>query len=366
MKFSCVKTDLERAAIVAERFTGKQTTLPALGQVLVSADANGIMITGTNLEHAVEIRVPARVMQQGRVSVPAKIFALLLQSLSEGQIECRGEKGSLYVKTDSRESRINGAGADDFPLIPTIKKTGGFSVDAVSLGRALSRVLPAVSLSDFKPELSGVFFRAGKEEVTLCATDTFRLAEATVPMEKNSADGAVSFILPHRSAVELSRLVDGEEGGVTISAGENQITAEVGRALLTSRLADGAFPDYKAIIPSGFATSAYLAKEDMIRGVKAASIFSSKLQEITVRLSGKEVEIRATNPEVGEYRTEYPASLSGREIALSFNWRYFLDGLQQLEDNDIFFGCNDTGTPALLRNKSNSAFAYVVMPIRLT
>lgn len=366
MKFSCAKNDLERAATIAERFTGKQISLPALGQVLVSVAGGEMTVSATNLEHAVELRVPARVAIEGRVAVPAKIFSLLLQSLGEGPVYGRGEKGNLHLKTDTRESRMNGASADDFPIIPKIKKTGGFSLDASLLGRALSRVLPAASQSDFKPELAGVFFHAGKEELTLCATDTFRLAEAAVPLAESRDDGAVSFIIPHRSAVELSRLMDGEDGMAEISVGENQVAAEVGRATITSRIIDGSFPDYKAIIPSGFATSAYLKKDEIIRGVRAASIFSSKLQEVAVRLGAKALEIEAKNPEVGEYRTEYPASLSGREAALSFNWRYFLDGLQQLEDEEIFFGCNDVGAPAMLRNKSHSAFIYVVMPIRLT
>lgn len=365
MKFSCAKSDLERAAVIAERFTGKQQALPVLGHVLIAAGSTGLTLTATNLEHAVELSVPARVGHEGRVSVPAKILASLLQSLGDAEVQGSAESGNLHIRTHSRESRLNGSPTDDFPLVPKVKKTGTFSAEAASVARALARVLPAVSSSEFKPELSGVFFRAGKEDLTLCATDTFRLAEAVVPLVKNDAD-TPSFILPHRSAAELSRILEGEDGAVSLSVADSQVAVHTSRGVLTSRLIEGAFPDYKAIIPTRFATSAYVSRDDISRGVKAASIFASKLSEINVRLGTKHIEIKAANPDVGEYRTEYPAALNGKEIAMSFNWRYFLDGVGQLDDEEIFFGCNDAASPALMRNKSHSAFTYVVMPIRLT
>lgn len=373
MKFSCAQQDLERAAAIAERFTGKQLALPALANVLLAADGKGLMLTATNLEHAVQVRVAARVGREGRVTLPARVFATLLQSLGDGDVHGEGEQGNLRLTTARRNVRINGMPADDFPPIPKIKKTAGFSAPALLLARGLSRVLPAVSSSEFKPELAGVYFRQGKDDVTLCATDTFRLAEAVVPLA-HPGDGlpgreqgaGVSCILPHRPATELARLLDGEDGDVAVAVGDNQLTAETRRGTLTSRLVDGAFPDYKAIIPARFATSAYLSREDAVRGVRAASIFASKLQEITLRLQEKRMDIRAANPDVGEYHVEYPASLAGKETAMSFNWRYVMDGLQQLDDEEVFFGCNDAGAPALIRNKSHAAFTYVVMPIRLT
>ncbi|TSD05031.1 MAG: DNA polymerase III, beta subunit [Parcubacteria group bacterium Greene0714_36] len=373
MKFTCVKTDLERAAEIAERFTGKQSALPVLGQVLLTAHAKGVTLVATNLEHAAELSVPARVMSEGRVSVPAKIFASLLQSFGDGEVRGEGERGNLRLSTDSRESRLNGSLAEDFPIIPKVKKTDGktyavFSLDSALLGRALTRVLPAVSVSEFKPELSGVFFGVEKNNLTLAATDTFRLAESVLPFLKNNnhTETEASFILPHRSATELSRLLEGGDGTVTVTVGDNQMSAETSRGVLTSRLIEGSFPDYKTIIPTRFATSAYLTRDNAARGVRAASIFASKLQEINVRLSQKQIEIKAANSDIGEYRTEYPASLTGKEIAMSFNWRYFLDGIQQMDDEEIFFGCNEVSSPALIRNKSHGAFTYVVMPIRIT
>ena len=101
-------------------------------------------------------------------------------------------------------------------------------------------------------------------------------------------------------------------------------------------------------------------------GIRSASIFASKLQETTVSFSSRGLEIAAATPDVGDYRVTVPAAFSGKEISMSFNWRYLLDGAQSLEDEELFFGCTQESSPALLRNKSHQRFSYVVMPIRLT
>lgn len=366
MKFSCDKIELERVVGMAERFTGKNVALPILGHVLLAADQNTLTVTATNLEHAVEFRVPSRVARAGKISVPAKIFSSLLQSFSGEKIEAEGERGNLHIRTQGRTSRLNGANPDDFPIIPKIKKTETVSVEALALAKTLSMTLPAASASEFKPELAGVFFKVGKDALTLCATDTFRLAESAVPLAKENADAHTPFIVPHRPAQELARILEGEEGEVSLSLGDNQLLAETGRGKVISRLIEGNFPEYKTIIPTHFTTSAHLERDEIIRGIRAASIFASKLAEVTLRFGPKQVQISAANPEVGEYHTEHAAALNGKEIAMSFNWRYFLDGIQALEDEEMFFGCNQESAPALLRNKSHTSFSYVVMPIRLT
>lgn len=365
MKFSCLTAHLMRAAGIAERFCGKNIALPALSHVLIEADGSVITVTATNLEHAVEWRVPGRVARKGRVCVPAKVFSSLLQSFGDEKIEAEEERGALRLKTQSRDGKVNGISAEDFPLVPKVKKIASFSIGASVFAGNLARVLPAVSGSEFKPELAGVFMRAVGDTLTLAATDTFRLAEYTMSLAKSVGDAPPS-IIPERTAQEMARILDNDEGGAEISSGENQMVVELADGKIVSRLIGGNFPDYRAIIPTRFTTSAYIKKNELLAGIRSASIFASKLQEATVRFSSGGLEIVSANPDVGDYRVTVPAAFEGEEIAISFNWRYLLDGVQSLEDEEIFFGCTQESSPALLRNKSHQRFSYVVMPIRLT
>ena len=366
MKFSCITSHLTRAAGIAERFCGKNIALPALSHVLIEAEGNTITVTATNLEHAVLWRVPGRVAHKGKVCLPAKIFSSLLQSFGDEKIEAEEEHGNLRLKTESRDGKINGISVDDFPLVPKVKKTATFSIAAPVLAENLSRTLPAVSGSEFKQELAGVFMHAGGDTLTFAATDTFRLAECALPLATVMSGDAVSCIIPERTAQEMTRILDHDAGSAEVSLGENQLLVEVAEGKIISRLIEGNFPDYRAIIPTRFTTSAYIKKNELLAGIRSASIFASKLQETTVRFSSRGLEIAAANPDVGDYRVMVPAAFEGKEIAMSFNWRYLLDGVQSLEDEELFFGCTQESSPALLRNKSHQRFSYVVMPIRLT
>ena len=366
MKFSCITSHLTRAAGIAERFCGKNIALPALSHILVEAEGNIITVTATNLEHAIAWRIPGRVARGGKVCVPAKIFSSLLQSFGDEKIDAQEERGALRLRTESRDGKINGISAEDFPLVPKVKKTATFSIDASALAQNLGRALPAVSGSEFKPELAGVFMRAAGDTATLAATDTFRLAECVIPLAPVMRGDAVSCIIPERTAQEMARILNDGVGSAAISLGENQLLVEVAEGMIISRLIEGNFPDYRAIIPARFTTSAYIKKNELLAGIRAASIFTSKLQETTVRFSSAGVTIAAANPDVGDYRVTVPAAFEGKEIAMSFNWRYLLDGVQSLEDEEIFFGCTQESSPTLLRNKSHQRFSYVVMPIRLT
>ena len=100
--------------------------------------------------------------------------------------------------------------------------------------------------------------------------------------------------------------------------------------------------------------------------VRTSSIFSSKLQDVGLRITSKEVEIAAANQEVGNFKTTIPAAVSGNEISLHFNYRYLLDGLNVMDEGEFYLGANSEHTPSIIKNKNDSSFTYVVMPIRIS
>lgn len=362
MKFSCVKEHLAWALAAAERFTGKNLALPVLGNVLLGTQKNTLTVSATNLEYAIEVSVPGRGAGDGVVCVPSKVASALLQSIGEEKVDLEVKQGNLLVRTDTRDTRINGLPADDFPTIPKVKKTHGFWVEGTYLKKGLERVLPAVSPSEFKPELAGVQFSVVGTTLRLAATDTFRLAEANLPVQRKDEKENFSFILPLRTGQEIARLSGGEEVRVVI--GENQAEFVSPPARVVSRLIEGRFPDYTAIIPKNFVTSSFLGHKALLDSIRASSIFASKLQEVHFSFAGGELEVSAANPDIGEYRTQLPAPATGKNTEASFNYRYLLDGLNSLDDEEIFVGVNGGDGPALIRNKTGDDFLYVLMPIR--
>jgi len=254
---------------------------------------------------------------------------------------------------------------DDFPLIPKIKKNLSFVIDSTLLKHGLEQVIPSVSTSEFKPELSGVQFLVGPKDLRLASTDTFRLAERTVPISERTKGDTSSFVVPQRVVLEVSRTLE-ENEDVKISIGENQVLVESGPTRVTARLIEGSFPEYSGIVPKSFEATCFISRQDLISAIRSASIFSSKIQEVSLNFSDKKLEISSLNQEVGENKSAIPLLFTGKETKISFNYRYLLDGLGSLMEDEIFLGVNGEASPSLLKEKSGGSFFYVLMPIRLS
>lgn len=364
MKFICARENLERAFAIAERFTGKNLTLPILGNMLLEVRENTLMVTATNLEYAVQLTISGNGGKAGKASVPAKIASALVQSMRDDKIQLEEKGGNVVMKSDTRDARLNGMPANDFPLMPTIKKSASFEIGALELQSGLASVLPAVSLSEFKPELAGVNCKVGLRALHLAATDTFRLAEKITPLSRAGEEPQFSFILPQRIASELSRILDGEEQ-VSISLGDNQALIEYQGMRIISRLIEGNFPEYGAIIPNQFGTTCFFKRTELLQAVRSSSIFASKLQDVTLSFTENECEISSANQEIGEYHTRLPIALSGKEARVSFNYRYLMDGLTLLQGDELFFGMNNETAPALMHDRTDNTLLYVIMPIRV-
>ncbi len=364
MKFTCNTYELERALTSAERFTGKNLTLPVLGSVLLEVRGEKLCLTATNLEYAIQITVEGSGSKEGRVCVPAKVASSFLQSVREDTILLEERQGNLEIKTSARETRVNGVSAEDFPLIPTIKAAHSFSVNGFEFKRGIERVLPAVSFSEFKPELSGVYCKITPHEGRVAATDTFRLAEQLIGPGAGLKE-TVSFILPYRLAQEFVR-VAGDAAELAVVLGENQILFKFGPVNIISRLVEGNFPEYQAIIPKKLETSCYLKKDELMNAVRTSSIFSSKLQDVGVCIKSKEAEITSSNQEVGDFKTIIPAAVSGNEVMVHFNYRYLLDGLNVVDEDEFYLGLNGDNSPSIIKNKNDTSFTYIISPIHIS
>lgn len=365
MKGTINTSDLAKAVNHAERFTGKNITLPILSHILLDIKQDVLCITATNLESAIELTLHGSGFSPGRVCVPAKVFSLFIQSIKDERVQLEDRQGSLVIKTHTRDTRINGAVSDEFPLIPRIKKLNSLTINSSLFCEGIGRVLPAVSMSEFKPELGGVFVNISPTSIKLAGTDTFRLAEKTILFESKKQLDPFSFIMPYRISQEIIKVFHGE-GELSISTGENQVVLESDGCVILSRLIEGNFPEYSAIIPKNFETSCFVEKDAFVNAVRASSIFASKLQEVTTGVKNQHIEIQSLNQDIGEYKNIIPCSPSGKDMVAGFNYRYLLDGLQAVDEEHIFFGLNGEQSPSLIKNKSDNSFFYVVMPIRLS
>lgn len=364
MKITCTIENIKSAVMVAERFTSRHITLPILSHILCRVDEKKILLVATNLEVGVEYQVAGKIQKPGAIAIPAKQFSQLLTSLQGETVVIEGKVNQLFLHTPTTNITVLGLNAGDFPNLPSIKKEHSFLLPAQELLTALEAVTPAAATSDIKPELSGVFFALDKNSLVLASTDSFRLAEKKIS-DVEGGQERLECILPLRTAQEVMRTLPADGGGdIRVIIGEHQVVFEWGSVRILSRLIDGAYPPYQNIIPSSFETTLLVNREDFLKKIRLAAVFSSRLNDVTLRFSPTELEVVTANVETGSTSARLGAKGRGASGSTVFNYRYLSDGLAAAGGENVILNLNGVSGPTLIQNPGDASYRYLVMPIR--
>jgi len=369
MKIICLQENLKNGLNATERIIGKNLTLPVLNNILLKTDKGKLKISSTNLEVGINYWILGKIEKEGEITVPAKILSGLINQLPNEKIEIETKDDIINLKCKNYKAKIKGLAANEFPIIPKVQSQAEIKVGKDQLKIGLSQVAGMSAVSEIRPEISGVLFIFNKNSLKLVATDSFRLAEKTIFL-KNGFEGQM--IVPQRTALELARLLSektsGEEKGVmaNILFGAGQAMFDLGYVQLVSRLIDGQYPDYRQIIPTSFQTKITIEKEELLKNIRLASLFSSKINDIQLKVfpQKKLVEIFSQNIDIGENVSHLKADIEGKQTSVAFNWRYLSDGLNNISDNKVFWGLNGETAPSVLKPIGDETYTYVVMPIR--
>ena len=239
-------------------------------------------------------------------------------------------------------------------------------LDGEVFKETLLKTVVASEVSDLRPEISGVLLVVEPSMLKVVATDSFRLAEATLSGEsmKNTFDKGFKITIPLKTAQELARIL-GDKEKVRFFTDETQIVFESESLKLVSRVIDGKFPDYDAIIPKDIDTKVVVSREELISGIKLAGSFAGRNSEVVVSVKdGKVLEIYSGDSHIGENKYIIPAKASGPEMEIAFNWQYLLEGIRNEDSKDVILGLNGEESPTVIRSTEDSNYFYILMPIK--
>ncbi len=379
MKVSCTQENLTRGLAITSHVSTKNVNLPILNHVLIKSDGGGVQLISTNLEIAVMCNVRGKVEQEGEYTVPSKLLYDFVNLLPNDRVDLDLVDEGLAISCGRTKTKVRGAIAGEFPLVPPAGEGAIYRVSAQALGRALAQVLFSAATNEARPELAGVFMaftKAGGGLLTLAATDSYRLAERTI-QAGGPVDDERSIIVPQRTLAELARIFsvfrDDVEAPdqVEINLSDNQVVFRYGSVQLTSRTIEGPYPDYKQIIPTDTKTKMVLDRAALIQAVKGASLFAkSGLYDVTVRaVPGAGAEVSASDATRGENVMNLEGEVTGAENSAVLNFRYLLDGLGAISSEKVRLELVDGANPCLVLPEGASgeaaeAYRYVVMPIR--
>lgn len=366
MKLSCFKEDLREAVLICERISGKNLNLPILSNILLDAEGKDLKLISTNLELGVEIIIPAKIENKGKITILSNIFNNFLSNLSGSeQINLENQNNNLIISTKNNSTLIKSQSTDDFPNIPKLKSDNKLSIPVNDFISGLKMVFYSCALSDIKPEINSVYLYSNKNEmITFTATDSFRLAEKKISYFFPEFG---PILIPFKTVVEIIRIFDGKDGKIDLLFNKNQINIKKDNIVFVSRLTDGIFPDYNQIIPKKFTTDVIISKEFFIGSLKISSIFSGKLNELSVSVVSGEnfLTIKTSNNELGENISKIPAKITGESIKITFNHKYINDCLINIKSDEIILRFSGENKPLLITGTRDGTFQYLVMPMNV-
>ncbi len=371
MKIISLQKNLKNSLYLVSHIAQKNTSLPILNNILFSATEGVIKLITTNLELGITSILRGKIEKSGSFTVDAKIISEYISLLNNEKVELNLNKDNeLTVECGSYKTKIKGMSAEEFPLIPKIDQINFIKIPINELKKALSQVVFTVSNDEARVELSGVLFLLNNEIMTIVGTDSYRLAEKKIKIETDLSD-IKQFIIPVKTIQELIRIISSDQGDdelvndVMFYASDNQCLFVVGGTEIVSRLVDGHYPDYQQIIPQKHVCSFSIDKDEILRAVKAAAIFSRNgINDINFSFSKKGLLIFSSSSQTGEHEALLIGDLSGQETDITLNYRYVLDGLTALNSSKINFKIIDNQTPCVLQGEEEKDYRYIIMPIK--
>jgi len=387
MKFSCTQENLNQGLNIVSHIASKSTSLPILNNVLIKAEKGVLSLTTTNLEMGINAIMRGKIEKEGSYTVSSKLFNDYIGLLPNQKVDIEVKDDFLQIKMEEQETKIKGNSAEEFPLIPQVEKKNPYVCKIQDLLKAISQVIFAVSVSETRPEISGIYLSFAGDELILASTDSYRLAEKKIKLkEKVKADKEV--IVPARTVSELYRILSGlatqselsqEEAAnndkIEIYFEDNQVLFVFDNVELVSRIIEGQYPNYKQIIPTNHKTKAIITITDFIKAAKTAALFSrTGIYDINLEFKAGKLTVSSTNNQLGENKSRVESKIEGDDNKIVVNYRYLLDGLQNIDSSDVIFEMIDNNNPCLLRSAESLSekkeaiasedYLYIIMPIK--
>lgn len=363
MKIEVLQEQLLGGLGVVSRAVASRAQLPVLSHILIEAKSGGLTLSATDLEIGIKVGVSAKVVEEGTVAVPAKMFMEFLGSLNPGKVEIHLEKETLVLTAPGYRGKFQTIDSDDFPKIVEVdSKTEICKIESKELLIAVDRVAFASAKDTLRPVLTGVLWEFKGKKVRLVSTDGFRLAVEDLATE--TKPDQANLLVPSRAVMEVVRLAGDEPIRVGHLPATNQIYFVVGESLVVSQLLSGNFPDYQKILPKEFTTEISINKDELLQAMKATHIFArDNSNMVKWQIEDSKLILLSSSPERGECRVEVPISLEGEDLEIIFNGRYVLDYLSIVSGDNLWVGMETKLSPGMFRDKSRENGQYVVMPI---
>jgi len=367
LKLTTKREELVNKLSTVSRAVSTRAATQALSGVLLNASPGEVTLTATDLDMGLKTTVDAEVTSEGSVLLPGRLLAEVVRSLgdAEVEIESRDAERDVEIRSGSSSFHLRVLPAEDFPRLPEPGDGTKLKIPAAALAASIDLVARAASRDDMRPVLTGVFVSASGREMTMVATDSYRLAVKRTELEAELG-GEIEANIPARALRELGRILSTEGvEEVEVALQTNQAIFQAGAIVLTTRLIEGQFPNFRQLLPESYEHDVRLPRSEFLDVARRVSQLAQRNAPLRLAFAPGELTVSAETPDVGDAEEKMPAAFEGETLEIGFNPEFLKEGIESVGGEEVLVRLISPLRPGLLQPVEDDDFRYLVMPIRL-
>ncbi len=368
MDFTITRQNLHQGLAAVSASIPTKTTLPVLSNILIDAQEGGVWMTGTDLDVAVRIQVPAEVAVPGTLTAPGKKLQEIARELPDQPVTVQGRGDQLELRCGRSAFKLNGLPSEDFPSLPQIRFEEGWTITGKHLQRLIHHTAFAVSTEESRPILNGVLWELRDGKMRMVATNGHRLARMVVPAGGATATSA-DFIVPPAALQQVQRLFKTDDT-LDVARDGNHLGFRASGTEVFTRLIEGTYPNYEQVIPKDNDKVAIVQKTSLEAAVRRMAIVASdQTHRIRLVFGKNTVHLNVLTPDLGEGEDELELHYEGEELEIGFNANYLLEVLRYIPTDEVKLTFKAPERAAIVQPVATGDeeldYLCLVMPLRL-
>jgi DNA polymerase-3 subunit beta len=377
MELTVGKADLQKELQLCQGVVEKRSTIPILSNVLLKAADGRLQIAATDLDVTILSSCAARITTPGGVTIEAKRLFDVIRSLPEDDVHMTmQENNSVLIEAGTAKFRLLGLPAEDYPTLPTVNVSEGYTMPLDELKTMVAKVKFAITHEETRFQLNGALLKVQPNKMEMVATDGHRMALINFPSGITGAKGKkgsdLTILIPRKALDEILRLEPtGDDGTVSFGVSENQLFFEAGERRLLARMIDVNFPNYMEVISRDNDRHVLVDRDRLLSTIKRISLVANeRTRAVRFDFSPGKLTVSSTNPELGDARETVPIDYAGQPFYVGLNAAYVMDFLSAADTPSVSLDLKDENSQCIGKPASSGEdlpydYLYVVMPMRL-
>ena len=367
MRFTCEKSMLVTGLNITGRTVAQKSAISALEGILCRA-ADGLSLTGFNMETAITYKIDAEVSDAGECVLPAKLFGDIIRRLPEGPVTVVVDDNfKVSIRAGYASFTISAESAEDYPELPDVGSGRSINIPQPALKDLIGGTIFSVSENQGRPIHTGVKFEVENDTISAIAVDGFRLARRTYHTEEETGR-QMAFVVPAQGLKEVEKILQDADEDAAFTLGSKHIMFNIGDATLICRLLEGEFLDWRRVVPTNCPVKLVADVAELTSSIERVGLIVSEKYKSPVRcVFSDQVVLLKTNTTIGAAEDRCSLAGDGKELEIGFNVRYLCDALRAVPGEEVVLELTNGLSPIVMTPVEGSKhdFSYMVLPVRI-